>query len=149
MHSLPRSIVTLAMLLLAALAASARDGRDFGGFYSLTNAAPDNGQVHVTVMLQIFNYSGEDIAAASVTIMHAPPVDVAFGTYAPIEQWRDGTDVRFAMHINVPQDEYDRWAGRRQPSVFVVTRDGQGREQQRTVQLSRRPAIQLQEPAAQ
>ncbi|HVN06138.1 MAG TPA: hypothetical protein VMT86_17070 [Bryobacteraceae bacterium] len=140
-----RSIAALAMLLIAALGASAKNGRDFGGFYSVTNAARDGRQVRVTVMLQIFNYSGEDLAEASVMILHSPPVAAVFGTYSPIEQWRDGTDVRLAMHITVPEDEYDHWAGRRQPSVCVVTRDSQGRELQRTVQLSRRPAIQLQE----
>jgi len=132
---------------LAATVAPAKDSRDFAGFYSLTHASAEGDSVRVTVTMQLFNYSGADLDQASVALRPAPPTTGAYGTYSPIEQWRDGTDVKIVMHITVPQAEYVRW-DKRQPFVLVLNRDQQGRERERTVQVSRRPAIPLDDSSA-
>jgi len=138
---LPVIIVTL----LLAVSAAAKDGRDFAGFYSLSNAAEQDDQVRVTVTLQLFNYSGEDLTHAAVSLREAPPGAATLGTYAPIESWPNGAEVKFTLHISVPRDEYARWGGRRQPVVIVENRGQQGREWQRTAQVSRRPMIPLED----
>jgi hypothetical protein len=148
MLSTQRLIVTFIILAAGATLAQAKDGRDFAGFYSLTDAIHEGDQVHVTLTLQLFNYSGADLTQAAVVIRHAPPETAAFGTYSPIELWRNGTDVKFTMHLAIPQEEYERWGGRRQPAVYVVNRNDQGREWQRTAQVSRRPAISLEDNRA-
>jgi len=150
MQSIRHWIVIPAILVIGAASALAKNGRDFAGFYSLTNAAPEGDQVRVTLSLQLFNYSGVDLPQAAVTIRTGPPEAATLGTYSSIEQWRDGTDVTFAMHLSISRAEFERWTARNQPTVFIVTHDSQGREIERTAQVSRRPAIQLQaNPAAQ
>ncbi len=53
--------------------AGAKDGRDFSGYYSLTNVTEKGGQVEFTLALQLFNYSGADLKQAVVTVRRSPP----------------------------------------------------------------------------
>ena len=149
MLSSRRSILLCAIAVASALGAAAKDGRDFAGFYSLTNSGEEAGQVRATITLQLFNYSGADIDQAAVTIHPAPGHSEVLGTYSPITEWRDGSDVKFVLHVNVPREDYERWGGRRQPAVSIVTRDEKGREMERPAQVSQRPGIPLEESAAQ
>ena len=141
-------VAALAAMLSATAAAPAKDGRDFAGFYSLTNATRQADQVRVTVTMQLFNYSGADLTQASVIVRETSPGDRVLGSYAPIELWHNGADLKVAMHILVPLQEYARWGGRLQPAVLVINHDDQGREWQRTVQVSRRATISLADNSA-
>ena|SRR5579871_4477091 len=145
MTSLTRLVTLLALLAFGAAFAPAKDGRDFAGFYSLDAGSPEGGQVHVTLTLQVFNYSGADLEQATLALRSGPPEDVTFATYDAIREWRDGADVRLAMHFTVPQEVYERWRGRRQPAIVIMNRDQQGQALERLVQASRRTGIDLSE----
>ncbi|HUE05272.1 MAG TPA: hypothetical protein VMR62_37340 [Bryobacteraceae bacterium] len=73
--------MALALLAISVAMAPAKDGRDFAGFYSLTGASPDGDQVHVTLTVQLYNYSGADLEQAAVAIRSGPPETITFGTY--------------------------------------------------------------------
>ena len=141
MLSMRHLIVAIATLLLGMGAADAKDGRDFAGFYSVTNVTNLNDQVRATVNLQLCNYSGADLKEAAVRLRETFPGTAVLGTYTPIQLWRNGSDAAFSLHVTVPRDEYQRWSTRRQPNVVVVYRDDQGREWQRAAQISRRPTV--------
>ena len=141
-------LLTISIFLLILTPATAKDGRDFAGFYSLTNASGDGGQVRVTFSAQLFNYSGADIQNASVSLGETHPGSQVLGTYAPIEFWRNGAATVLCIHFTVPQEEYQRWDARRQPTVIISYRDEQGRAWQRTAQINRRPSIPLDDASA-
>jgi hypothetical protein len=143
MQSLQRSIMALALLAISVAMAPAKDGRDFAGFYSLTGASPDGDQVHVTLTVQLYNYSGADLEQAAVAIRSGPPETITFGTYDAVREWQDGSDVKFAIHLTVPQAVYESWARLRQPAICIVNRDERGRTLERTAQVSRRTSIDL------
>jgi|HubBroStandDraft_1064217.scaffolds.fasta_scaffold62692_2 hypothetical protein len=129
----------LATLLLATVC-TAKDGRDFAGSYTLTNIAGQDGQVHATLTLQLFNYSGDDLKQAVVVVRSSEPGAGVLGTSAPIAVWASGASVTISQQVTVQRDEFERWGGRRQPAVVVVYRDGHG-EWQRTAQVNRRPTL--------
>jgi len=143
MQSIQRTFMTLALLAIGAAVAPAKDGRDFGGFYSLTGATPDGGQVHVTLSLQLFNYSGADLDQATVAVRSGPPESITFGTYDAVRDWRDGAGVAFTLHLTIPEAAYESWRRRRQPAISIVNRDGEGRTWERAAQVSRRTSIDL------
>ncbi len=141
-------LTLLASLVLATATAVAKDGRDFAGFYSVTNVNRQGPDIQVVLTLQLFNYSGADIKQAAVTISEAHPGMRMLGTYAPIPIWRNGSSAVMNLHIAVPREEYQRWGARRQPSVAIIYSDDQGKQWQRTAQISRRPAIPLGEDSS-
>ena len=135
------SVAVFASLLLATIAAVAKDGRDFAGFYSLTDVHEQGEQVQVTLGLQIFNYSGADLRQAVVTVRQSHPGIAVLGTSAPIELWRANARVIVKQDVTLSRDEFERWSGHSQPAVFVVYRDASGQERQAWTQLSQRPAV--------
>ena len=65
-------VALFALIMLFTAAAGAKDGRDFAGYYSLTNVAEKGGAVELTLALQLFNYSGADLKQAVVTVRSSP-----------------------------------------------------------------------------
>lgn len=133
-------IVLSGALLFTALLAAAKDGRDFAGFYSLTDVDEQDGQVRVTLNLQLFNYSDADIQGAVVVVREAAGV-TEFGRFAAIRVWRNGHDVVLSRTLTVPRAEYERWSTRRQPGVCIAYTDHGGQEWTQTAQLNRVAAI--------
>ncbi|MGD0360890.1 MAG: hypothetical protein ABSC93_08475 [Bryobacteraceae bacterium] len=128
--------------------ARAKDGRDFAGYYSLTDAAEKGGAVELTLALQLFNYSGADLKQAVVTVRSSPSPGV-LGSFAPIKVWRSGSDVVIRQQMTVPRDVFERWSPRNQPVVFIGYSDENGQAFERPAQLSRRPMIPEARPAAE
>lgn len=143
MQFITRTCMALALLAMGAGTAPAKDGRDFAGFYSLTHATTDGGQVHVTLSVQLFNYSGADLDQASVAVRSGPPAPITFGTYDAVRDWRDGAGITFTLHLTIPEAAYESWQGRGQPAISIVNRDGEGRTWERTAQVSRSASIDL------
>ena len=70
MKSSPVSISAVASILVLVVvgAAFASQGRDFAGPFALGTAASSNGQVMLNFSTRIYNYSGADVSAATVTL---------------------------------------------------------------------------------
>jgi hypothetical protein len=128
--------------------AGAKDGRDFAGHYSLTNATEKSGQVELTLTLQLFNYSGADLKQAVVTVRAPHPVPEVLASFAPIKLWRSGKDVVVSQQLTIARDEYQRWSARTQPRVFVGYSGEDGHAIQGWAQLSRLPIIPAVPPRA-
>jgi hypothetical protein len=142
---------TLALFALTTLFAGpahAKDGRDFAGFYSLTNITEKGGQVELTVGFQLFNYSGAELQNAVVTVQSTAPGPDALATFAPIKLWPSGGDVFLSQRITIPRAQLARWSNRATPAVFIAPGGENGFAHRRPAQLSRRPMIPETRPAA-
>jgi hypothetical protein len=139
---LSRAWVALATLgvLLGALTASAKNGRDFGGMYSIVNTVNQGGdQVLVTLRVQLFNHSDADVSQAVVTLRENGGGPL--GTFQPVKLWRNHAQVRLTQQFVVPKHELQNWQKGAQPTLMVVTRDANGQRYDRFVQMSRRAAL--------
>jgi hypothetical protein len=131
-------LVTLA-LVLSAVTASAKDGRDFAGFYNVSNVVDQGDQIFVTLRVQLFNNSDADVRQAVLTLRENPGGPL--GTFQPVKLWRNHGEVRLTQQFVVPKREFERWHHGVQPALMVVTHDEQGQRHDRFVQLSSRPAL--------
>lgn len=87
----------------------ATDGRDFAGFYEVTNATDlGNGQVEITFAVRVFNYADYDITSATVNLCDSSVPDVVYGTF-PSVSLAQGQNLRLQGTFNIPQNEYDSW----------------------------------------
>jgi len=130
--------VLFATLLLAAVQAIAKDGRDFAGFYSLAGVAEQGDAVRVTLELQLFNYSGADLKDAVIAVRQSPGLP-DLGSFAPIPHWRSGHDVAVSRQFTVPRREFEQWSTHGQPDVVVTHTDSDGQTWRGTAQLTQRP----------
>lgn len=132
------ALVSLAVLLLA-LSASAKNGRDFGGVYSVSNVVDQGNQAMVTLRVQLFNHSDADVSHAVLTLREFGGGPL--GTFPAVKLWRNHGEVRLGQQFIVPKREFENWQRGAQPTLMVVTHDANGQRYDRFVQLSRRPMI--------
>ena len=131
--------VLLAMLVLTTVVGFGKDGRNFGGHYNITDVTQVGDRVQVTLSLQIFNYSGEELKQAVVTLRESHPASGVIDTFDPIPAWRSEKSITLRRQVTITRDEYRRWTTKGQPNVFVIYRDADGRQFEWTAQLSLRP----------
>jgi hypothetical protein len=144
MHFTPtrkRELIGLTLILLTALVTLAKDGRDFAGYYSLTNVTEQGSQVNLTLTVQVFNYSDADIKQASVVLHQSDPGMTVQGAFPPVKVFHNQSDVRLSQGFSVPLEEYQRWQNGMVPRLMVHFMGANGIEQHRSIQLSRRPML--------
>jgi hypothetical protein len=136
-----RGVLVLSLVLLTVLATLAKDGRDFSGYYSFTNVTEQNNEVKLTLTVQIFNYSDADIKQASLVLRHSGPGMIPDGAFPPVKVFRNQTDVRLSREFTVSREDYRRWESGMVPVLMVHFMGANGIEQNRSIQLSRRPML--------
>jgi hypothetical protein len=137
-----------ASAVIFAAPAAAKDGRDFAGYYSLSNVTEKGAQVEFILALHLFNYSGADLKQVVVTVRSTPFGLGTLNNFAPIKLWLSGRDVVVSQPIAIPREDFRRWSPRTPPAVSVGYRGEDGHAYRRPVQLSRRPTIAEPRPAA-
>jgi len=140
--------IVILSLLGVASTTTAKNGRDFAGFYNLVNVTDKGTEVEATLILRLFNYSGSDLKQVAVSVRETPPGARTLASLPRIAVWQDGTDVVIQQQIAIPRQEFQQWSGRGEPNVFVIYKDDNGRELQKTAQVSPHP-ITVPEGAAQ
>jgi hypothetical protein len=136
-----RVALGLAVMLLTALSAVAKDGRDFAGYYSLTDVTEQSNAVKLTLTVQVFNYSDADIKQASLVLRDSGHGTAVRGAFPAVKIFHDHTDVRLSQEFTVPREDYQRWQNGMVPRLMVHYMGANGIEQNRSIQLSRRPAL--------
>jgi hypothetical protein len=131
--------VLLAMLVLTTVVGFGKDGRNFGGHYNITDITQVGDRVQVTLSLQIFNYSGEELKQAVITLRESHPASGVIDTFDAIPVWQSGKSITLSRLVTITRDEYLRWSTKGQPNVSVAYRDGDGRQFEWTAQLNLRP----------
>ena len=116
-----------------------KDGRNFGGQFSITGMTEVNNRVHVTLTLQMFNYSGQDLQQAAVTIRESHPASGVIDIFNPIAVWRNGKSITIAKQVTITREEYLHWTSHGQPNVSVAYRAADGRQFEWTAQSTERP----------
>lgn len=133
--------VSLALFLLTTLNLHAKNGRDFGGVYSIKNVVEQGDQAVVTMRVQVFNYSNLDLKNAVITLRPLHAGAIPAGAFKPVKLWKKRGEIRATQQVLVSRHELDRWGKGSQPALFVVYHDANGQRWERYVQLTSRPVI--------
>ena len=137
-------LLLLPVLALAlALPSFAVDGRDFAGFYAVSNVADLGDKVQLRMSVQLSNFSAADLQRPVVALMNSGPANTApIGSFPAPKQLKAGRDVILHQQFTVSKEEFKQWEMRgRGPRVVVLFRDSNGGVIERGVQISRRPAL--------
>ena len=140
---LSRALKLSAWLLVAALSllpicGLAKDGRDFAGFYNVSNVVEQGDQMVFTLQVRLFNYSDADLKQAVVTLRASHP-GAALAEFHPVKLWRNRTEVKLSQQVVIPRHEFELWQKGTQPALFVVYHDANGQRWERFAQLRSRP----------
>jgi hypothetical protein len=134
--------VGLGLFLLTAITATARDGRDFAGIYSLTNVQQSGDTVHLTLHLRLSNNSDADIKGAIVTLMQDSPLVALRGSFPTVQLWRKNQAVKLSGQFTISKREYEDWSrAPGQPNIVILYQDASGRTWQKGAQMHPRPTI--------
>ena len=130
MKSIPASISAVAsiLVLVVAGAAFASQGRDFAGPFALGGASSSNGQVTLNFSTRIYNYSGANVAGATVTLQCQEQPNQVHLTVNPVALAANGS-VKLSAPVTISQTEYDQWKRGRAPDLFIAYTDSSGASQ--------------------
>ena len=122
------------MALLRMPSTAASGGRDFAGFYELSNVVEDVDFVSFTFTTRVFNYSGQDVADAIVLLEDLLFFD-EHGSFLGV--WIvNGESVLLEGNFTVPTEEYDLWLQGVSPSLSIETQDIAGDLVRRRIELA-------------
>ena len=134
--------VCLGVLLFGGITATAKDGRDFAGTYSLSSVQPQGANVLLTLRVKLSNYSGADISGAVVTLMKGHPEVGLRGSFPTVKTWRKGQAVKLSAQFTIPKRELETWSHQpAQPDVVIIYQDANGQTWQRGAQLRPEPVL--------
>jgi hypothetical protein len=108
----------LLICLLGAALAPAKDGRDFAGFYEVSNVTDLGEEVSLTLTVRIFNYSGGDVEGAIAVLSDAGKEDDAWGEYAGVSV-AENQSTRLSADFTVSRQEYERWLSGSTPALRI------------------------------
>jgi hypothetical protein len=91
------AVLASLILLLSAYAASGKNGRDFAGFYTVSNVVDQGNQTMLTLRVQLFNQSDADVKQATLTLRESPGREI--GAFQPLKLWRNHGEVRLAQQF--------------------------------------------------
>lgn len=132
-------LLVLLVLWLSAGTASAKNGRDFAGVYSVSSVVDQGNQMLLTLHVQVQNNSDADVKQAVLTLREFGGGPL--GAFQTVKLWRNHADVKLAQQFIVPKRVFESWHKGAQPALMVVTRDASGQRHDRFVQLRSRPAL--------
>jgi hypothetical protein len=132
-----RSFLLMAILLAVSIAPGVRadDGRDFAGFYELTDVVDRGVDVSLTLTVRIFNYSGGDVTSARVIVDDSLLPGRDYGSFPPIDLGYLASG-RIAGSFVVSGLEYQSWDGSA-PRLSVEFIDSNGQPVRRSIELLR------------
>jgi hypothetical protein len=144
-----RLFLYMSLLLSLTLGALAKDGRDFAGYYAISNVHDLNDPqdksalVELTLTVQIFNYG--DLGDLQRPVLELLPSELSpdvTGGFKTVKLLPSRRDVIVSGEFTVSRAAYQSWgrhgAG---PDVVVVYRDESGQTLTQKVQLLPRPML--------
>ena len=133
--------VVLATLLLA-IAAPARSGRDFSGYFDVSGVHEQGDLVQVTLHLKLFNHGDTDARSVIVALMNSGPSMMLRGNFQPVKVWKSQRFLEISQEFSVSKQEYREWMmPPAQPNLIVMYQDSHGKSWQQGVQISHRPLV--------
>ncbi len=125
-------LLLLAVCVLCATAVLAVNGRDFAGFYRYRLTADFQDTKQVTLTLQLFNYSGSPVSAATVQMEDL--VTGATGSIAGVSI-NPGTSATVSGTFVIPADEFARWQAGGLPHLVIAYMGADGNLVLRQIEL--------------
>jgi len=125
----------LATLLLTAVCAFAKDGRDFAGRYSIHDVTEQGGKVQFTMHLTVMNNSDADVKDAVITLRQNLGREPA-GQTKPIKLLKDHGSATLSQQFAVSKTEFQLWGRGAGPTMFI-NYQAKGSQWSRYIQLAR------------
>lgn len=142
------------LMFCLAMAAPAKDGRDFAGYYAITNvhdlgdpqdqslAADRTAKVELTLTVQFQNNSDFGDLKQPIVVLLGSASRLELGRFNAIKVLPAGRDVIVAGQFAVTREEFKLWSLRGGgPKVVVIYQNPSGQTMHQDVQLSRRPML--------
>ena len=124
--------------VLSLLPVRAKDGRDFAGFYELSDVSESGSTCQLTFTVRVFNYSDADVNNATLVLQDPLVPRAVYATFTGVEI-RDRGNVRLSTQVTVPRREYESWLKGGSPALDVQYTSAEGKSLRRRVELSRMP----------
>jgi hypothetical protein len=135
-------VVLTVVLVLSTITVSANNGRDFSGYFDVSNVQQQGELVQVTLHLQLFNHGDTDAKSVVVTLLDTSPSMILRGSFAPVKVWKHQQRLNLSQEFFVSQREYAEWmAAPGQPNVVILFQDAKGKTWSRGAQISHRPLV--------
>ena len=133
-----RLAILACLIVLAAMVAPAKDGRDFAGFYAVNNVTDLGEEVRVTLTVRVYNYSDADVTGATITLEDSLLPDKTYGSFTLVSI-RDRESVRLSGDFTIPRREYDQWQEGDTPQLRIEFKDAAGNTVERLIELAPMP----------
>ena len=127
-----------ATLVLAGLAwtgLARADGRNFSGFYQVSDVSVSGETASLTLTLRLINHSSADVSNATVALRDSIIPSRNFGTF-PNVSVPAGQTVQLSGTFQVPQREYESWQQGRRPFLMFEYADISGNKVRRPIEVS-------------
>ena len=132
----------LTVMSLATLAAAAKGGREFSGYFDVSGVQEQGELVQVTLHLKLFNHGDTDANSVIVTLLDSSPAMTLRGNVQPVKVWKSQKFIEMSQEFSVTKREYREWmAPPAQPNLVILFQDSKGKSWQRGAQISRRPLL--------
>lgn len=132
-----RGLGLLCLVFCLSMTALAADGRDFSGSYRISHVSHQGNTVHLTLSLQLFNFSSGDIQDGAVALYDSEPTRSPLGGFNAIPVFHHGQAVHLSQQFTVPAAEYRRWQKGQKPILFFLSKNADGNVFLRGIDLSR------------
>ncbi len=131
-----RHILLIAFMTLApSMMAWAENGRDFAGFYSVTEVMNLGEEVQIAFEVEIMNYSGADVSDVNVVLDKSFPQNKPYSTFRYVSiPYRQGVKLKKPIVI-LPRVEYEQWLNGAVPHVYIEDLTEQGNLKRTQVEL--------------
>ena len=133
-------IALLGAVLGIAVSASAGTGRDFSGFYELSNVAEAPDEVSVTFTVRVFNHSDADVHDVTLTLEDPLLPDQEFGTLQSTFIGSGGSIVLRGDFV-LPAREYESWQKGVPPTLRIEFSTAAEASQRGRVELIPMPGV--------
>lgn len=132
-----RAILCLSLCMTLSLPVHgwAANGRDFAGFYSLSNAVDVGGQMQLTLSARIFNYSGADVGGATIAVEDRMLPGTSYASFPGLAMAVDG-NLTVSGQVTLPVAEYQRWQTGTQPRLRIEYLNASGGLIRQPIELS-------------
>ena len=141
-------LTAVVLTVFAAITANAvgSNGREFSGYFDLSDVQQQGDLVQVTLHLKLFNHGEADAHSVIVALIDSSPTMTVRGNFQPVKVWKSGQFIEMSQQFSVTQREFNEWMTTPiQPNLLVFFQDATGRTLQRGIQVSRRPLVRVQQ----
>lgn len=134
--------LVLAVLLLA-ITAPAKSGREFSGYFDVSGIHDQGDLVQLTLHLKLFNHSDADARGVIVALANSGPSMMLRGSFQPVKVWKSQHFLEMSQEFTVSKQEFREWmTAPAQPNLIIMYEDARGKSWQQGAQMSRRVLVQ-------